>query len=125
MTTEGRRCTIGLGTPSRPSWLKIVTERIENAPLRQAIESYLSKTGILLDRTSPTGWFTWLASSSDRFAARCAEPPTGNFTDDGYQPWNYYVLAEIVKRKGKVWTAEVISPMLMHDTDPRLTALLS
>jgi hypothetical protein len=105
------RCLVDLGRIDSARAIRHSIERIASIRVRTEIEDYLTVTGVAVGRTLPQGWFDWLdataAGTSARFfSARCADPPSpDDGDDDGYQPWNYFVIAEVRDRSAAPWQA--------------------
>lgn len=88
---SGERQVIDLGTKADPRSPRFKIALIRSESIRTAIEGYLTQRGIELNRCEPPGWFQWLDEEHTVFQARCADPPTANAIDDGWQPYNFYV----------------------------------
>jgi hypothetical protein len=109
VTTE-TRCIVDLGDIRRPTSIRHTVERIINIAVRSQVEYYLTRSGVVIGRSEPAKWFGWIdvpepGALPGNFFARCADPPDPNALDDGYQPWNYFVIAEIQDRTGIPWRA--------------------
>ena len=115
------RCTVDLGNPASATAVKQnIESMISDIRVRTAVETYLTKIGVLVGRAEPAGWFNWIqedpgtTTPDTYFAARCFDPPPADAIDDGYQAWNYLVLAEIQSRSTNRWLA--IGVEFLHDS---------
>lgn len=98
-----RRQAVDLGSRNNPRSPRFRIALIRSEAVRTSIEGYLTARGVEIGRLDPPGWFQWLDEERAVFQARCGEPPGGRDPDDGYQPFNYYIQAEIIKpRIGKI-----------------------
>ena len=95
----GNRCPIDLGQKTDPRSPRFRIALIRDSTVRTSIEGYLTVQGVELGRSAPAGWFAWLDVGQTRFQARCADPPGAGSVDDGYQPFNYFVVAKISKTR--------------------------
>lgn len=96
------RYKVDLGDPHDPRAPRHAVRALEDVSVRTAIENYLELTGVLINRRNPRGWFFWLDPvSTTVFIARCSDPPAPNAPDDKWQPWHYFVEAEVAEQEGR------------------------
>ena len=108
----GERQVVELGSKTDPSSPRFKIALIRSESVRTAIEGYLTQRGIELDRSDPLGWFQWLDAEHTVFHARCADPPSADVVDDGWQPFNFYVRARLTT--GLLGKVKVIGEDFYH-----------
>jgi len=102
MTSPERRCTVDLGDLHDPDAPRHTVRALRDKTIRDAIESYLELTGVILDRRNPRGWFIWLDRPRNSiFITRCSDPPASTASDNRWQPWYYFVEAEMHEEGGQ------------------------
>ncbi len=110
----GNRCPIDLGQKTDPRSPRFRIALIRDGTVRTSIEGYLTVQGVELGRSAPAGWFAWLDAGQTRFQARCADPPGTGSVDDGYQPFNYFVVATI--SKSRLGAQRALGEGFFHET---------
>lgn len=97
-------CLIDLGSNRNPRSPAFRIALIRAELVRTSIEGYLTAQGVELNREQPPGYFQWLDDEHTVFQARCGAPPEEGHADDGYQPFNYFILATIARSpSGKLY----------------------
>jgi hypothetical protein len=86
-----RRERIELGNITNLNSPRFRIAVIKSEALRTSIQGYLTVQGVEIGRSKPPGWFQWLNEEETIFQARCGEPPSENDTDDGRQPFNFFI----------------------------------
>ena len=96
MTDHEQRCIVDLGDIHDSHAALHSVRRLTDEAVGATIESYLKLTGVLLNRRNPRGWFMWLDFPINSiFVTRCSDPPAPRAPDNKWQPWRYFVEAEM------------------------------
>jgi hypothetical protein len=110
MANPEQRLRVYLGDLYDPDAPRHAVRRLEDKSVKDAIVSYLELKGVVLDRRNPRGWFLWADPPKNSiFITRCSDPPALTAPDDKWQPWHYFIEAEINEQ------GEVIATDFYHE----------